>query len=203
MIRDWKIEPVNRWNATTIAAFVLACLLVAALIGWLMWPKPMPTVKPGSSVAVELPSAVSTPPSVEIPGTTQPATPTTPAKPAFKALPKTPEVRKRTKLPPAMFDQPEIYIMATSTVLAADTDTTVTGILDRRTGEMSLQAVAEPAPWLARARQIEVAAGYTLLHGLEAKARADLLRSKSSYGYVEVRANRDEADAGIYLGIRF
>lgn len=203
MIRDWTIEPVNKWNATTIAAFALACLLVAALIGWLMWPSPTPTVKPGSSVAVDLPSAVTVAPTVEIPGTAQPATPTAPARPAFKALPKTPEVRKRTKLPPAMFDAPETFIMATSTVPSSDTDTTVTGVLDSRTGEMSLQAVAEPAPWLSRARQIEVAAGYTMQHGLEAKARADLLRSKSLYGYVEARANRDEADAGIYLGLRF
>lgn len=202
-LRDGVIPTEITWNATGIVAFVLACLLAAAALGWLMWPKPMPTVKPGSSVAVELPSAVSQAPTVEVPGTAQPATPTAPARPAFKALPKTPEVRKRTKLPPAMFDAPETFILATSTVPAAYTDTTVTGVLDRRTGELSLQAVAEPAPWLARAKQMELAIGYTLRHGIEAKARADLIRSKSLYGYAEARINQDEADAGVYIGARF
>ncbi len=164
-------------SVTGIVAFALVCLLGAAALGWLMWPSPTPTVKPGASVAVELPSAVTVAPSVEIPGTAQPATPTAPARPAFKALPKTTEVRKRTKLPPALIDQPDTYIMATSTVPAADTDTTVTGVLDSRTGELSLQAVAEPAPWFA----LESQGAIGVAHGITPKGQATAIYGRHSF----------------------
>jgi len=127
------------WTATTRIAYALAGFGVAALLAWAWWPEPTPSVTPGTTTASALPPAV-TPPSIEVPETR------TPTRPGMRAVPKTPEVRKRTKLPPAMLDGAETYIMATGALAAEERDYTLSSVLDRRTGETQVYAVADPLP---------------------------------------------------------
>ncbi len=187
-------------SARTMTVVALVSLLASVLItgqflGW--WEtKPTP-VTPGTQQAAPLPPAVTTPPSIEIPDTG------TPAKPPIRAIPKTPEVKKRTKLPPAMLDGADTFLLATGKLAAEKRDYTLSSVLDRRTGETQVYAVADPLPWLARGREYEIALGYSLKHGPVIKARADLVQIKSLYAYAEARANQDEADIAAYIGYRF
>lgn len=188
---------VRTMIGVALVSGLVSVLITSLFLGW--WAdKPAPqAVTPGTHQAAPLPPAVTTPPSIEIPDTK------TPTRPAMRAIPKTPEVRKRTKLPPAMLDGDDTFLLATGHLAAEKRDYTITSTLDRRTGETQVHAVADPLPWLARASEYEIAVGYTIKHGIEAKARADMIRSKSLYGYAEARANQDEADIGIYIGARF
>ena len=127
-----------KYSRTT--AIVLAQAGVLALSVWLMRPAPTPSVTPGTSVAQPLPPAVSAAPSVEIPETK------TPTRPPIRAIPKTPAVRAKVKLPPAIFDQTETYLMATGLLAAEERTYTLSSILDRRTGETTVHARAEPLP---------------------------------------------------------
>lgn len=127
-----------KYSRTT--AIVLALAGVLALSVWLMWPAPTPSVTPGTSVAQPLPPAVSAAPSIEIPETK------TPTRPPIRAIPKTPAVRAKVKLPPAIFDQADTYLMATGALAAEERTYTLSSILDRRTGETTVHAVAEPLP---------------------------------------------------------
>lgn len=127
-----------KYSRTT--AIVLALAGVLALSVWLMRPAPTPSVTPGTSVAQPLPPAVSAAPSLEIPETK------TPTRPPIRAIPKTPAVRAKVKLPPAIFDQADTYLMATGALAAEERTYTLSSILDRRTGETTVHARAEPLP---------------------------------------------------------
>lgn len=123
---------------------------VCALLAWALWPDTTPAVTPTQQQAAPLPPAVSEPPSVQVPGTEQPATPMAQAKPPIMAVPKTPKVRDKVKLPPAIFDAAETYIMATGKLQSRDDNSyTMTSVLDRRTGETQVYAVADPLPWFS------------------------------------------------------
>jgi hypothetical protein len=146
-------EP-RRWTARTLIVLALAACGALALLAWWLWPVPTPSVTPPSDQAVVLPPAVSEAPSLEIPDTAAPADPVVqrPARPAIKAIPKTPEVRAKLKLPPALFDGPETFIMATGSLQSEDDRAyTLSSLLDRRTGETSVHAVAEPLPMFSLA----------------------------------------------------
>jgi len=112
---------------------VLASALITALI--LGWPR---GVTPTTEQAEALPPAVPDKPSVIVP---PPA-----AKAPYVAQPKTPQLRKKTKLPPALFDGPENFILATGQLDAEERPYTLSSVLDRRTGETQVYAVADPLP---------------------------------------------------------
>lgn len=194
---DFTDKGAKSWTAAIWIVLALALCGVIAMWVWLSQPTPTPPATAGTQQAVPLPPAVTTPPSIEIPNTG------TPDRPTIRAIPKTPEVRKRTKLPPALFDGPDTFIMATGALDAERRTYTLSSVLDRRTGETQVHAVADPLPWLARGREYEIAIGYTMRHGVEVKARADLVQIKSLYSYAEARANQDEADIAAYIGYRF
>lgn len=132
-----------RPTARTMIVFALAVCGAAAALAWLMWPDSTPSVTPGSQVAVALPPAVTEAPSIEIPATR------TPTRPAIIAIPKTPKVRDKVKLPPALFDAAETYLVATGSLAAEERQYTLSSVLDRRTGETTVHAVAEPLPWFS------------------------------------------------------
>lgn len=127
------------WNVKTIAGLALAFCGVVALLAYLSWPKPTDPVTPIAEQATQLPDPIPAP-TITIPEA--------PGKPALIAKPKTPEARKRTKLPPAIFDQPETYLMAVGALQSEDDRSyTISSVLDRRTGETTVHAVADPLPW--------------------------------------------------------
>lgn len=189
-------EP-RRWTAKTWTVLALAACGALALLAWLLWPEPTPSVTPPTGQAVTLPPAVTEPPSIEIPGTAQPATPTATARPALIAVPKTPKVRDKLKLPPALFDGPETYIMATGTLAAEERGYTLSSVLDRRTGVTTVHAVAEPEPWLA----LESHGAVGVAHGIAAEGQAtavywrhSLVRSKAvhagAFGFFDTEGQR-------------
>lgn len=180
-------EP-RRWTAKTWTVLALVACGALALLAWWLWPEPAPSVPPPTGQAVTLPPAVSEPPSIEIPATAQPATPTTPARPALIAVPKTSEVRDKLKLPPALFDGPETYIMATGTLAAEERGYTLSSVLDRRTGETTVHAVAEALPWLA----LESHGAIGLAHGYAREGQATAVYGRHSF----VRSK--DVHAGLY-----
>lgn len=137
-----------KWPAispTTIIP-VLVGFGACALLAWALWPDSTPSVTPVTEQAAPLPPAVPEAPRVTIPGTA------TPTAPPMSGVAKTPALRKKTKLPPAMFDAPETYITATGALQSEDDRRyTLTSILDRRTGETQVYAVAYPLPWFSLA----------------------------------------------------
>ncbi len=191
-------------SARTIAGVALASCAVAALITYLIvtWPTVEP-LKPTQQQAQPLPPAVPDAPKIDVPGTKAPD------KPPIKAQEKTPELRKRTKLPPAMFDAKDTYIMATGALQSEDDRSyTLSSVLDRRTGETQVYAVADPLPLLARENKRAIGIGYGIREDGQQvgiiHARWDVIRAKQIHAGVHALADTEgRAAAWINVEWRF
>lgn len=179
------------WTARTTTVAALAVSLAVAMIGWALWPAPTPPA--GSAVELKPITRVETVKKIRI-------------------VPKTVVVyRDRAKvatgLPESVQADPDKHITATGHLDADERPYSLAAVLDATTGESVVYAMPEPLPWIGRARQTALAAGFVMRDTgptWRLKARQDVIRVKALHAMAEAQLDGDGAwSAGAYIEWRF
>jgi len=84
------------------------------------------------------------------------------------------KAKKTTKLPKDVQDDKNKHVLDSSQIPADDNDTTVTTVLDEKTGKVETYVKTEPKPWLASGNHGEVRLEYGIKNALQTVARASI-----------------------------
>lgn len=128
---------MRKWSETHYLRTALVLLIILALAYALWWFFGRP--KADIRVATEAPNA----------GALRRAEQIDTPLPAGKVRTFKPAIKEKLKLPPAVIADPQKQVTDATTVKPTERPTTVTSVIDTKTGETTLFSKPEPYPWLA------------------------------------------------------
>lgn len=115
-----------------------------------------------------------------------------------------PEVKRKLKLPDAVQNNPEQYVVASSRTAPDERPHTITTVLDTSTGEFATLDRAEPLPWIAVSTKTEVGAFYGIKNGQPAfrvQAQQELLRVKAVHLGAVASADMVGGEVDTFVGV--
>lgn len=182
----------NRWiYQLLLNPYLIAALLLAALLVWNFWPRP--EIEVGKAVALQPAREVRTVEKI------------VERVKYVKVYPR--EVKAKLNLPPAVVKDEAQKVIATGKLDADERPYTLSAVLDTATGEAEVYARPDPLPWIGPGRRGAVGIAYGLANGEptgKLYAQHDLVQVKTLHA--GARAEVDQHGdwwAGGYVEHRF
>lgn len=106
-----------------------------------------------------------------------------------------PKAKDKLDLPPAITNDPDVHVLDTTRVSSDDHPSTITTVIDAKTGEVQTLVRREPLPWLAAEQRGELRFDVGIKNGLNTigrlTVREDLLQVKALHAGLHASLDSD------------